>query len=283
MVSIKIEGQTKKGTEVRRVRLEELVRESKSDFQTVVAYVKDSFPKIPHFVLKYKDDEGDLVTVSSEAEFQEAVQVATATKSCLKLCVVEVSPPKPQESSMSKPQESAVSKPQEPVPAEPKISDPIVIEFQLSNKTRSLTLSKSSIKIAVIKESAINVFPELKSSSFNFKYVDDEGDAVTMSEANELEDALQIVKDRLVLIVSVNSDVITSTSSDSIKPVVKEMQKETQDKEKKRWEDVTWDDLNETLERLQELGFTDTALCTRLLERYNYDFDAVVRELTIKK
>jgi len=37
--------------------------------------------------------------------------------------------------------------------------------------------------------------------------------------------------------------------------------------------------LNETLEKLQKLGFTDTALCTRLLEKCNYDFDAVLLEL----
>jgi len=39
--------------------------------------------------------------------------------------------------------------------------------------------------------------------------------------------------------------------------------------------------LNATLEKLQKLGFTDTALCTRLLETHNYDFEAVVRDLKL--
>jgi hypothetical protein len=57
------------------------------------------------------------------------------------------------------------------------------------------------------------------------------------------------------------------------------MPQEEEKGKKKKWEDITWDDLNETLEKLQKLGFTDTALCTRLLEKCNYDFDAVLLEL----
>jgi len=35
------------------------------------------------------------------------------------------------------------------------------------------------------------------------------------------------------------------------------------------------------LEKLQKLGFTDTALCTRLLEHHNYDYDAVLHDLLV--
>jgi len=210
-----------------------------------------------------------MVTVSSEGEFQEAVQVATGTKSCLKLHLVEVSPPVPKLQEIPAQAES-------PVP-EPQVRDPIYVEFQCLNRTQSLTLSKSSISISVLKENAMKAFPELRTKAFNFKYTDDEGDAVTMSEANELADALLIVNDRLVLSVSVDNDVILTDYNAKSKP------EKTEKEKKKQWEDVTWDDLNETLENLQKLGFTDTALCTRLLERYNYDYDAVVRELTSTK
>jgi len=53
---------------------------------------------------------------------------------------------------------------------------------------------------------------------------------------------------------------------------------EKKEERQKKWEDVTWDDLNETLEKFQKLGFTDTALCTRLLELHNYDFESALRE-----
>jgi len=66
------------------------------------------------------------------------------------------------------------------------------------------------------------------------------------------------------------------------RPKSEKVQKEEESK-KKKWEDITWDDLNETLEKLQNLGFTDTALCTRLLEKHNYEFDAVLNELRVQR
>jgi len=37
------------------------------------------------------------------------------------------------------------------------------------------------------------------------------------------------------------------------------------------------------LEKLQKLGFNDTAACTRLLEQNNYDIETVIRELQKNK
>jgi len=98
---VKIEASCKKGVDVRRIRIEDLPKESKSDFQTVTSYVQTAFPATPHFVLKYKDDEGDLVTVASETEFQEAIRVSALAKHCLKLYLVAVPAPKPKKRDIS--------------------------------------------------------------------------------------------------------------------------------------------------------------------------------------
>jgi len=276
MVSIKIEGSSKRGVDVRRVRLEDLPRETKSDFQTVAAYVQLSFPGTPHFVPKYKDDEGDLVTVASETEFQEGLRVAAFAKRCLKMYLVEVAQPKPKKETTP-----------EVVKIDPQISDPLHIELQFLGRTQSVIVSKSAIGISLLREKAVSTFPELKTKDYSLKYLDDEGDAVTMTEADELQDALQLVKDGqvFVLVVSLNignvSTTLVSSPDQSERSQPEKGQKEEERKKKKQWEDITWDDLNETLEKLQKLGFTDTALCTRLLEHHNYDYETVLRELRL--
>jgi len=263
-VSVKIEKSSKSGSIVRRVRLEDLMREAKSGFQAVTSYVKVAFPETPHFILKYQDDEGDLVTISSEAEFDEAVQL---TKNCLKLHVVEVSPSKHKESSVQSEK------------VEHQIIDPLSVEFHFADQKATVILSKNALLgISLLKEKAEGVFPVLKGADFSLKYMDDEGDAVTMTEAAELQDALQLVVDGQVFVVVVSLKVEkVPVEKSKIETVQKEKIK------KKNWEDVTWDDLNETLEKLQKLGFTDTALCTRLLEHHNYDYDAVLHDLSVQK
>jgi len=275
-VSIKIEGNLRQGTDVRRVRVEDLPRESKSDFQTVTTYVKTSFPATPNFILKYKDEEGDLVTVSCETEFQEALRVASLSKRCLKLHLIEVSQPQPKPKQLTVPKD------------DPLIVDPLTIEFQFGGRTQTVIVSKSSVSLNLLLEKAVATFPELKSKDFNLKYLDDEGDAVTMTEADELQDALQLVKDGqpFVLVLSLNvssvpTSLVSSPEPNGSKP--EKVQKEEERKKKKQWEDITWDDLNETLEKLQRLGFTDTALCTRLLEHHNYEYDAVLRDLQARQ
>jgi len=201
-VSIKIEGSCKRGVDVRRVRLEDLPRESKSDFQTVTAYVQVSFPGTLHFVLKYKDDEGDLVTVASETEFQEGLRVAALAKRCLKMYLIEVPAPKPKKEA-----------PLESVKTDPQISDPLQIDIQFLGRTHSLIVSKGSIEISSLREKVVTAIPELDNKDFSLKYLDDEGDAVTMTEADELQDALQLVRDGqvFVLVVSLNIGSVPTT------------------------------------------------------------------------
>jgi len=139
----------------------------------------------------------------------------------------------------------------------------------------------------MLKEGAVSMFSELKTKEFSLKYFDDEGDAVTMTETDELQDALQLVNDDQAFVVVVSLNIVniptnavngSDKQNEGAKPE-KGKKEEAERKKKKQWEDVTWDDLNETLEKLQKLGFTDTALCTRLLEHHNYDFEAVLCEL----
>jgi hypothetical protein len=223
-VSIKVEGSCKRGSDVRRVRLEDLPRDSKSDFQTVTAYARVSFPATPHFVLKYKDEEGDLVTVASETEFQEALRVATIAKHCLKLFLVEVPAP------TTKKDTPAIVK------ADPEIRDPLSIELQFGGRTQRFVVSKSTIGIPTLQEKVLSAFPELKSQDFNLKYLDDEGDAVTMTEADELQDALQLVKDSevFVLIVSMNIASVPTTLVSSPETVLSLQRERSRKKGKKK-------------------------------------------------
>jgi len=226
MVSVKIEGSSKKGADVRRVCVEDLPRENKSEFQTVASYVQTVFSS-SHFVLKYKDDEGDLVTVASETEFQEALRVAALAKRCLKLYLVDVPAPKPKN-------ETSV----EVLTLDPQISDPLHLQFQLRGQTRDLIISKSTIGISTIREKALTVFPELKSKDFSLKYLDDEGDAVTMTEIDELQDALQLLKEDsiFIIVVSLNTPSVPIMSSpwSSSEPANNDLSLQSQGS-KKKW------------------------------------------------
>jgi len=222
MVSVKVEASCKKGVDVRRICIEDLPTEDKSPFQTVTSFVQTAFPSTPHFVLKYKDDEGDLVTVSSETEFQEALRVAALAKHCLKLYLVTVPAPKPKKENT--------------VPViDPQISDPFRIKFQFLNQTRDMVISRSAIGMTMLREGAVNHFPELKSKDFTLKYFDDEGDAVTMSEADELQDALQLAKDGqpFTVVVAFNASVPTNIVNGSNEGSKSEKgKKEKKEKEK---------------------------------------------------
>jgi len=203
MVSIKIEVNTSKGADIRRVRLQDLDQDSKSDFETVTNFVKRSFPKISTFVLKYKDDEGDLVTIASETEFHEALRVAELAKRCLKMYLVE----QPIVQTIKPP--TAVKR----LDSAPTVSDPLQVDIQLLGTTGSVVVSKGSVDLTELRLRAVDVFPDLKAQEFSLKYLDDEGDAVTMTELEELQDALQLVKDGhpLDLIVVINPGGVQTT------------------------------------------------------------------------
>jgi len=186
MVSIKIEVNTSKGADIRRVRLQDLDQDSKSDFETVTNFVKRSFPKISTFVLKYKDDEGDLVTIASETEFHEALRVAELAKRCLKMYLVEQSIVQSKIKSPTAVKRSVSA---------PTVSDPLQVDIQFLGRTGSVVVSKGSVELTELRLRAVDVFPDLKAQEFSLKYLDDEGDAVTMTESEELQDALQLVKD----------------------------------------------------------------------------------------
>jgi len=277
---VKIETASQKGIEIRRVRVEDLPNESKlNQFEVVKGYIRSSFPTVPSFSLKYKDDEGDLVTIASESEFQEAIRVAAVSNRCLKMYLVEGPKVVKKDSSPIESKKTHVDT----------IADPLKVEIQFQGKKQPVVVSLSSVNIAALRQNVLTAYPELLTQDFSLKYLDDEGDAVTMTEADELNDAIQQIHDRsnqsLVVVVVINSTQAVSTAlvqgseqSEREKPST-EKTKEEESKTKKKWEDITWDDLNETLEKFQKLGFTDTALCTRLLEKFNYDYDTVVNEL----
>jgi len=284
MVSVKIEVPSSKGKDVRRIRLEDLPNEAKSkdDFDVLVKFLQTSFPLIPQFTLKYQDDEGDMVTIASNGELQEALRVANSEKRCLRMQLVPTVAPNKEKSPEI---QSEKSKPSQPPQL---VKDPLHVEVQFNGKTERLIVSKPEITLAQLRGKVIQLCPELGDREFNLKYLDDEGDAVTMTEQEELVDAVQLVQEGQVLVIVVVVNPLSSlgltTQTEGEKPATQSQkeaqpQKEEEGKKKKQWEDITWDDLNETLEKLQKLGFTDTALCTRLLEKYNYDFDDVLAEL----
>jgi len=213
------------------------------------------------YTLKYKDDEGDLVTIASDSELKEALRLAEPGK-CPRLYVVPVSPKKDKIEEIEEPQVSLENK------------DTLSVEIQFQDKSEAITIPKVGASLPYLKEKVASLFSSLP-KDFILKYLDDEGDAVTMTEQEELNDALQLAQDGQVLVITA----IATSSNNPERTESAVQEEEEKGKKKKQWEDITWDDLNETLEKLQKLGFTDTALCTRLLEKCNYDFDAVLLEL----
>ena len=63
-------------------------------------------------------------------------------------------------------------------------------------------------------------------------------------------------------------------------PPEKKKQKKTKQKD---WEQVTYEDIIQTLTRLGSLGFTDSAVTTALIHQYHNDFDKIVAELERRK
>jgi hypothetical protein len=73
--------------EIRRIGVPE-----KSSWEELLIIANDMFPQLEGFVLQYKDDEGSVITVRSNMEYQEAKRVARAKNSTL---FFTVSVPKP--------------------------------------------------------------------------------------------------------------------------------------------------------------------------------------------
>jgi len=71
--------------EIRRISSQE-----GTTFDTVKNITKKLFPKVNEpFQYKYSDEDGDVITISSEEEFQEALKVASKMNARLKLNLVE--------------------------------------------------------------------------------------------------------------------------------------------------------------------------------------------------
>jgi len=199
MVSIKLEVPSTKGKDVRRFRLEDLPEASDS-FTALNLFLTSSFPSISYSI-KYKDDEGDLVTIASDSELKEALRLTEPGK-CPRLYFVPASPKKEKAEEIVEPQVTSESK------------DTFSIEVQFQDKSETITVPKIGTSIPQLKEKIGSLFSSL-SKDFILKYLDDEGDAVTMTEQDELNDALQVAQDGQVLVIIVvpNSPVLTPSSS----------------------------------------------------------------------
>jgi hypothetical protein len=204
MVSIKLEVPSLKGKDVRRFRMEDLP-EASDGFTALNLFLSSSFPPLS-YTIKYKDDEGDLVTIASDSELKEALRLAEPGK-CPRLYLV----PTPQ-AKKEKTEESEESQ------ASLEIKDTFSIEVQFQDRSETLTVPKTGASLPQLKEKVASVFSSLP-KDFILKYLDDEGDAVTMTEQEELNDALQLAQEGqvLVIIAVANSPNLVLTRSSSQK------------------------------------------------------------------
>jgi len=190
MVSIKIEVSGKK--DIHRICLEDLPSEdqSKNGFNQLTEFVTKLFPTTS-YSLKYKDDEGDLITIASENELKEALRIAESEKRCLRIFLQPHSPSKDIKIEL-------------PVTQKPNETNEntVQLEVQYQDKTETLILNKSDISLAQLRQKILSLFSEL-SDDFSLKYLDDESDAVTMTEDGELREAVQLVENGQVLVVVV--------------------------------------------------------------------------------
>eukprot|EP00456_Euglypha_rotunda_P006049 TRINITY_DN1102_c0_g1_i16.p1 TRINITY_DN1102_c0_g1~~TRINITY_DN1102_c0_g1_i16.p1 ORF type:complete len:227 (-),score=53.66 TRINITY_DN1102_c0_g1_i16:21-701(-) len=193
MVSIKLEIPSTKGKDVRRFRMEDLPEASDS-FAALNLFLSSSLPSLS-YTIKYKDDEGDLVTIASDSELKEALRLSEPGK-CPRLYLVPVSQTKKEKSESDEVQVSGENK------------STYSIEVQFQDKSETTTIPKTGITLLQLKEKVASMFSLPK--EFILKYLDDEGDAVTMTEQEELNDALQLAQEGQVLVI-----VAVPTSSNS--------------------------------------------------------------------
>jgi len=91
--------------------------------------------------------------------------------------------------------------------------DTFAIEVQFQDKSETITVPKIGASLPELKEKVASVFSSLP-KDFTLKYLDDEGDAVTMTEQEELNDALQLAQDgQILVIIAVANSVLTRSSS----------------------------------------------------------------------
>jgi len=263
-----------RNSDVRRIRLDDLAKadesKAKSKFDLLVNYIS-TYMKVQEFALKYQDDEGDTVTIANDAELKEALAVGRRSPKLVRISISDL--PKPIM-----------------LPSTPKLADALEIELQFNKGLKLITVSKKISLEGLMKEirSQFLGLPQ----KFSLRYIDDEGDHVSMFEESELREAVdnQQHSPLRVIITPVEGALSAPATASQAKPAPTPVPAPAPQPAythvkpaTKRWEDVTWEELNASLNALADKGFHDMALNSALLEKYNNDVEAVIAELSAKK
>lgn len=164
-----------RGTQLRRFRLEDVIAEStesKNPFEVLTNFVKESWESLGEFVLKYEDDEHEIITISSKHDLHEAFRLfKELKKKTLRIQIAE---------EQAEEKKEALKIPM------------INCLLQYQGETRDLNIPKSSIEsYAFVKAQIEDMIPALR-DCLVLKYLDDEEDAVTIKEDSELAEAFDL-------------------------------------------------------------------------------------------
>lgn len=159
---------------IRRFRLEDVMESSESEdpYDVLITFIKTSFPDIPDFYLRYKDEEDDDITVGRKEELIEGFSVAQEqNRKTLRLFLIEGKANKIE-----------------------KVKTPVqTCELRFGDKVADLQVPEDSKDYSTIQQLIESMFPELK-NCLVLKYLDDEQDMVTIKSDDEVTEAFELFK-----------------------------------------------------------------------------------------
>jgi len=251
--------------ETRRFRLEDVGK-----LKDVRDFLSKTFKTIPQpFDLKYKDDEGDLITITTDDELNEAARLYKVEmgNKVLRLIVAEAKAATP------------VAKP---------VAQP-VLEIK-EKKSAPQESKKEVVSINVESDKGVSMAIQLDAAGFNFKvleaalrdkfglvgavevkYYDDENDLVTMTDEKDLAEAQSLSKNVLKLRVGA-PNASANASPAKKKPV-------GPSPVNKPWKEMSWEDIDKLCSELTKLGFKNHAKNTELIAKFEGNWAKIVETL----
>eukprot|EP00823_Brevimastigomonas_motovehiculus_P000207 TRINITY_DN1031_c0_g1_i1.p1 TRINITY_DN1031_c0_g1~~TRINITY_DN1031_c0_g1_i1.p1 ORF type:complete len:281 (-),score=99.12 TRINITY_DN1031_c0_g1_i1:252-1094(-) len=234
----------------------------------------------------YQDDEKDLIRIGSQIELDEAIKLFPRL---LRILVTEKKvAPSTKESAPS----SSSTK-------EEKATE--IQRFQVELTSSDATVSsfslyfESSFDLTTLQK---RIQDHIGSTCYSLKYKDEEGDNVTLSTDDELQQlasryrkqnllpmTLFIIREKLARLVSSSSSSMNSSSSasSSSASVSASSSSSTSTSSsastQKSWEDCTIEDLNKSVRELECLGYKNPVRLLSLVTKHKNDLPSVVAEL----
>jgi len=185
------------GSDIRRVQLDDLLHDGRihrladehdahvSPYQLLSEFFHFCYPNLSldQYKLKYKDEEGDEVTVSSGMELEEGIRVCERQKcTVLRLTLVD--------------KEKEIQDQKKAAAALKALHETISVQITLKDNPKDSFLIRLSLDQLRFKHllQLIKTKCELGEKALVLKYIDEEGDHITCSSDDDLDIALGLAK-----------------------------------------------------------------------------------------